>query len=863
MLWLLLPMAAIVVALSLFSRSALSRGQRIALGVVRGTILALVILALARPSLDRVRLQTLRSSVILLRDVSESVASDSASADALQQQLKHALPADRPLLEYQFAGDVTPGNSSPRDLRQTDIAAALDQVYRDTMGAPASQVILLTDGRETRGLAEQAARRIALRGGAVHTLPIGLALASPPRLLRIEPGIQNHVGIPLTLGVTLESATPQRLQVRLLDAADRVLDQREAMVHGKRSMVLRTTPQTPGVNTYHIELRSADPSAAATQGPTRYTLVSDLEKAAVHVQGPPRMLVVDPFPDELQLLQNAISRLKLQVDFHTPEQFPADLGPYATILLSDFSGSELTADQRKQVTRFVEAGGGLVFAGGGNCVPARWKTNELAALLPFAIEEKKPDKPKEKPKVAVCYVLDRSGSMGLGLGPGVSKIDMVKAAVTASLRDLPDTATVSVIAFDAQFSVVVPPTPISQKQQIIDRVATIRADGGTAMAPAIGEGIDQLRAFPGERYMVVLTDGVSTPPPGGDFLAFSREALLNNIHWTSIAVGADAATDLMKSLAASAGGAYFFCDSADKIPTVFIAHSRDVRRKNDDQRLPFTPRPGPAADDLKGIDPNALPELADAIQTQPRPGADILLFGRQQAPLLASWRYGLGPVIAFSSDAKAAWSAKWAAWNGTPAFWSQIIQRSLKNPSPLFAKVASHEEPEGLRFIFTITDKQGAPADGLHCAGELAAPTSGTGTVAAAGTGTPGDRIPFTTREPGVYEALIPIEEGAPSRLFTASLRDDAGGEIPFAAVVKGRRPMETTATGPDTQTLQSIARAGSGLYSTDPLTLAAACPAPQPTATHVPFPLWPLAIALAATLWLLDLALRKFITPQ
>ena len=846
-LWLIAPAGVLILLISRRSAVNMSHAGRVSGILLRLTAVILIALAMAGPGVPLIRYEVPAACNIILQDTSQSVQADPVGSQAAAQIAKSLSP-DLPLRQYRFAGQALPGTAGPADSSQTDIEAALDAVYRDTADTPAAHVILVTDGRQTRGVAERAARRLALRGGVVHVVPTGRALATPPRLLRIDPGIQNHVGLPITFTISVESVQSQRLQVRLLDALDHILDQRDLVVQGKRCLVLQHTPQAGGLTNYRVEIMT--PPAQGSRQP----LLADSEQAAVQVEGPPRVLFLDPFPDELQPLKGAVVPLKLDIEAADPASFRGDLTSYAAVILSDFSGRELSSDQRGALTRYVEAGGGLVFIGGGNCMPQRWMNHSLAALLPFTIQEKKRPVAEEKPKISICYVLDRSGSMQAPLGAGANKLDIVKASVHASLRDLPDTAMVSIIVFDDQFDMVVPPTPLSKRDEIEQKLDTVVIGGGTNMGPAIGKAMDTLATTAADKYIVVLTDGQTNAPPTGGWDPYTREATARKIHWTSIAIGPDADVTLMKGLANATGGTYYFCPAGDQIPKVFIAQARTVRRKAEDTDLPFRPVPGPAVNQLKSITAANIPELKSSLSTSTRPGTDIILLGRDRQPLLAAWHYGLGMVVAFGSDAKGVWSEKWMPWQDFPAFWSQIVQKCLRVPSPLHAKVQTLDTADGLTVVFTVTDDHGNPAANLSCEGKVSA----FGQSASSTTDSP--HLTWSSHSPGVYETSLVVPEGSGSQLLRSQMVDAKGSVIPYAAVIRGHRATELAATGPDFPALQSLAAAGNGLCSTDIRQISAACVPPTPREFMRMHSLIPYLAALAIAVWILDVLLRKLL---
>ena len=678
-------------------------------------------------------------------------------------------------------------------------------------------------------------------------------MASPPRLLRVDPGVQNHVGVPIVFTVTAESMQPQSIRLRLRNDKGTILNEREAIINGKRCMVVQYTPGESGMREYRIELQAAAGTGNLAATRPIYDLYADVQDVVVHVAGPPKILIVDPFPDEAVMLKSAIAPLHIGVDICDATSFPDIISDYAAVILNDLSGNELTDQARATLKQFVHSGGGLIFIGGENCVASRWKTNPLAELLPFTITPPTARIAVERPKVAVCYVLDRSGSMSGALGGGVSKLDIVKASVQASLRDLPDEAVVSVVVFDGKPDVVVPPTPLSQRTQIQNLLDKVQVGGGTNMPLAIGDALDTLRKCEGEKYMVVLTDGQTEAPPSDNWQSYLDEAAAGKVHWTSIAVGADADTALMKRLADGSNGSYYFCGDGNQIPKVFVTQARTVRRKASATAQPFSPKPGPAIDHLKDIPPLSIPQLRDSLSTDAKPGTDTILIGRDATPLLSQWRYGLGTVIAFASDAKGAWSEKWVRWDGTSRFWSQVVQKCLRPPAPFHITAETRDAGDQVQFVFAAIDDDGRPLADLTCQATIA--EVGNRKVLPADT----DAVQWSSPRSGEYVACVSVAPGSATRMLQAQLTDSKGHEVIFAASLTGRRSPEISAgTGPDQNVLQAIAQAGHGVVSRDASQLAAAYRAPIDRNRIVLTPVWPYVLGLAVALWLLDILIRK-----
>ncbi len=818
-LW-LLPVALLALAL-LCRRSTLTLRGRVCVAVLRFVAIFMVVLALAHPVLVRSEKHPAPFSITILRDVSDSMAADAPRRDVIVDELVAGI-TNVPVTVIDFAADIAQ-RGAMLDSSQTNLQDALENVFAMTARQPSSHVIVVSDGRENVGSAAGIARWFAARGGAVHAIGVGEEVPLAPAIVRIEPSVQNEVGVPIRFTAIIDAPGTQTFDAVLLADDGKELDRKRLAISGQRAIVLSATAQEPGASEYRLELRK--PNGDVLQS----------AQAIAHVKGPPAVLIVDPFTDETDHLVKAFSPLGLKVEICSPDELPEQLGRYSAIVLSDLSGSEFTREQRERIRQQVESGTGLLFIGGSNAVPQRWRNNQLAELLPFTFDQPKPE-PKPKRELTVCYVLDRSGSMDSPLDGNVSKMELVKSAVIASLRDLPAEARVAVIVFDGAANMVVAPTPVSERDKIIPIVERIVTGGGTNMSSGIDMALQTLAQEKGERYMVVLTDGVTVQAPAG-WEQYSRDAIRLQINWTSIAVGADADRALMQWLANAAGGQYFFCGTATRIPKVFISQAQNIRRQKKEQREPFTPSPGPDFSRLHNI--ADVPELADAVDTQPRQGADVMLLGRDSMPLLAGWRFGLGQVIAFSSSAKPDWAGKWHSWRHNSLLWMQLLQQCLKPPSDLFARTRVYEERNQLVVEISVTAEDGTPVTDLKHANvdehtlEMA-----------------------HSPRPGQY--LFRVSPGE-SRQVTHIVLSNEMSQLDYSLTHQRKPVDEARIRGVDEAALRSLCELGNGVYSRSPTAVLNACKPPPDELREIRKSLLPLVAGIAIMLWLADLTVRKF----
>jgi Ca-activated chloride channel family protein len=119
---------------------------------------------------------------------------------------------------------------------------------------------------------------------------------------------------------------------------------------------------------------------------------------------------------------------------------------------------------------------------------------------------------QQRRKVDVMLILDRSGSMNDPVG-GVTKIDAAKQGLAEFVGLLGDSDGLGLTVFSDDINVLTPVTPLGPKRQdVLNRIQGILADGNTRLFDAISEEFRSLQALPSRhiKAIVVLTDGKDT-----------------------------------------------------------------------------------------------------------------------------------------------------------------------------------------------------------------------------------------------------------------------------------------------------------------------------------------------------------------
>ena len=99
---------------------------------------------------------------------------------------------------------------------------------------------------------------------------------------------------------------------------------------------------------------------------------------------------------------------------------------------------------------------------------------------------------------------------------------------------------------------------------------------------------------------------------------------------------------------------------------------------------------------MRGLATKNIPAVQGYVLTHPKPVSEIHMKVGDD-PLLISWRYGLGRVIAFTSDLTGRWGKDWVKWEGFPRWVSQLARSAMKRLSENKVQTQFRQEGEEIR----------------------------------------------------------------------------------------------------------------------------------------------------------------------
>jgi Ca-activated chloride channel family protein len=181
----------------------------------------------------------------------------------------------------------------------------------------------------------------------------------------------------------------------------------------------------------------------------------------------------------------------------------------------------------------------------------------------------------ERRPLNLSVVLDRSSSM---VG---DKLDFVKQAAQHLVQRLGANDHFSLVTYNENVEVNVPPTPVVHKDAINLTIGAMKAGGTTNLSGGWLQGatlVEQHAAVGQVNRVLLLTDGLAnqgvTEPDR--LAAMARQKREEGITTTTMGVGMDFNEDLLTRMASEGGGGFYFIDHADQAPAMFAEELSDL-----------------------------------------------------------------------------------------------------------------------------------------------------------------------------------------------------------------------------------------------------------------------------------------------
>ena len=819
----------------------LPRFQRIASLVVRSLILVLLILSLA----DVQYLKTDdRLAVAFLADLSDSISEEGLGQ--IQKHISEALEhrkdqkvsvlaftdSSRVIRDFQTEEEKeldlveireqwSKEEEDPGDA--TDIAQAIDTAWSIFPANVCKRILLFTDGVETRG----DALHTGLLGKSdlqIDTIPIYPGQQPEVMVREIHTPIQIKEKEPFNLEVVIHSNHDDLAEVQLFRNKFQVAKQEVSIKEGENRIPFYQSLTESGMLTYDAVCRPVKD--------TRYD--NNHALGIVIVSGKPKVLLIDENESQTRHLARVLGDAQIQVNVRSGLGIPdelSDLQNYDLVIISDAPATRLNQRQMQLMRTYVQdLGGGFIMLGSENSfgLGGYYKT-VIEEMLPVRTDT---EKKKETPSLAIVLVIDKSGSMG-GL-----KIELAKEAARATVELLGRRDQVGLIAFDGSPHWIAEMHPASDKYYLSDQIASLSAGGGTNLYPALQQAYFALTETSARlKHVIVLSDGHSQQ---GDWYGIVNSMRAERMTVSTVGIGSGADMNLLSNIANWGGGRDYFTQDPYSIPQIFAKETVSAS-KSAIVDEPFIPQIIKPTQVLQGIQLELAPFLLGYVVTQPKPTAEVFLVSDRGDPVLAGWQYGLGKVVAFTSDAKARWAVDWLEWPGFGKFWAQLVRDTMRK-SPISNFQSQVDVQKGVAHLtIDAVDNTGDFLNQLESEITLIPPDLEK------------EKLEITQSAPGKYELDFPVKDiGAYFINVSQKQQSEIVNTQTIGTVVS--YPAEYMAHKADESLLMQLSSVSGGKFN--PPHESAFRDAEKSVVIRIR--LWPAFLTICACLLIADIALRR-----
>jgi uncharacterized membrane protein len=856
-LWLAVPVGLVVVIGWAGASRTLPAARRIGSLVIRLLLAACLVLSLAGM---RLALPADRLSVVFLLDASASMLD--ATSEALVDWARATV---REMPEGDSAGVVVFGADAlvdrlPSDLDEladpasvpvtgaTDVAAAVRLGAAILPAGTQQRLVLLSDGNDTSGSAEEAIAAAAARGIRLDVVAPADASAAEVLVDALDAPPGSRVGETIDLVARLRSTISTTATLRLLADGETVATRELRLEPGVTTIPLRVTADEAGFHVFRAVIEPEEDRFAQNNAADAYVLVT----------GPPHVLVATDDADRAADFVASLTEADLEVTVVPAGGVPATittLAGYDSVVLDDVSAEDLGATTMASLQVYVrDLGKGLVMLGGRDSFGAGgFLDTPLEETLPVYMSVRDRER---SPEVAMVAVVDKSGSMAdchctgdsrdtaTSQTRGFEKVDVAKEAILRAAEALAPSDQLGVVAFDQNAHWAVHTAPIDF--DALSGGLGFPADGNTNIFAGLKAAYDDLVDNPATlRHIILITDGWSTHGAYDELLHDMQEA---GITLSTIGTGGGSAR-LLRRLAEQSGGRYYEAADATTIPDIFL---RETIRTAGERIVEdaFQPIPSAPSEILDGLDAGRLPQLQGYNATTANGSATVSLLTGREDPLLAQWQYGLGRAVAWTSDARQQWATPWI---GTPEFGTlaaQLVGWTLPPQDAEGIDVRFTPGPDGqLDVEVTSLDDDATPRNFYRTLVRVVAPDlePTQTTLEQVGPGRYAGTI--TAAEPGAY--LVRVAQTLEREGQTDAASRTLGIVSPAAE--------EYRRLGVDADALASFAAVGQGrLLDLDPETASPEVWRHDIAASAFPTPIWPWLLLLAIVLVPVDVGIRR-----
>ncbi len=741
--WFLCLLALIPVLwfVSFRSLAGLGKIRRNVALCLRSLVVVGIVLALAE---IQVRQSSERVTVIYLLDQSESIPAPKRQSmlDYVVREVASHRNAERgdkagvivfgrdAMIEIPpFADDLPSVGQieSSREMRPdgTNLAAALKLAQASFPEDSAKRIVLVSDGNENIGNARAVAPMLAEQGIGLDVAPIEIGGRGEVAVEKVVLPSNTRRGQPLETRVVLENFGDEQVAGKL--TLTRRLGAAESLLN-ETAVVLKPGPNVFSVREPEIESSGIFTYAATfTPDDKSQDRLIENNKATgfTHVRGKGRVLLIEDWehPGEFDFLVDRLRMNEIEVDVMPSNQLftsLAELQAFDAVILANVprsSGSDannVSNFSDEQITMLVQntehMGCGLILLGGPNSFGAGgWANTDLEKAVPVDFQIKNA---KVNAVGALAMVMHASELAQGNYWQKVIGIEALKALGPMDYCGMihwSNSGGEEWLWGQPMGMLEVGPN----RRVMLSSMTRMTPGDMPAFDPAMRMALTSLKSTNAAmKHMIMISDG-DPSQPAPTLLQSFKDA---SIKISTVAVGAHGTVghQTLQNIATVTGGNYYVATNPKALPRIFQREARRVARP-----LVLEPDGGMvpqvvADHQVHGLTGEQLPLIRGMVLTTVKSNPLVEVSIRSPIPeseanstILASWTYGIGRSVVFTTDAGQRWTSTWTSWPNYDKFFTQMVRWAMR-PADTGGKFAvATEYREGkVRVVVNALDKE-------------------------------------------------------------------------------------------------------------------------------------------------------------
>ncbi|MBL8796118.1 MAG: VWA domain-containing protein, partial [Planctomycetia bacterium] len=619
-------------------------------------------------------------------------------------------------------------------------------------------IVLISDGNENLGNAEEQARIAKQNQVQIDVLPLGKGQRNEHEVLvqSVEAPPLTEQGSRFPIRVLIRSYNPHPVRGTLT---------LEQVVEGRREHVAPSpwgdVVLRPGLNSISFPPPKERPKGSYTyeakfkpewvvlpDGRSEKAPLGRIQnkQASTHVLalGQRRILFVEGLKDgkedklehdflveRLRELGDKDSR-KFRIDHVRSDQLPKEqanlgvfLSNYDCVVLANAPADDFTDDQQEMIrSNTYDQGCGLIMIGGPDSFGAGgWQNTAVEKALPVDCEIKSLKVQGKGGLVLIMHACE----MGDG---NIWEKKIAKLAID-KLGPM-DMIGITGLGWQGMEWHVPFQTVEGKREQMkrqIDKMTPMdmpEFDTGLKMAH---EKLTDPKNDLAKKHVIIISDG----DPQLANQAFLAKMKADKVTVTTVGVATHGAPSdqNMNNIAVSTGGRYHNVKNPNALPQIYTKETRLISQSFIYEKR-FLPKliisEGPTA---------KLPENLEAlygfVRTTPKQSPLVQMSilgppqGEQDFPVLAQWHYGLGKAAAFTSDARSgldrvAWDRDWAGARWYTGFWEQMLDYAVRSVETGRLTLNTEYRDGKVKVIIDARDRDNRPLTDLTLRGGITPP---------------------------------------------------------------------------------------------------------------------------------------------